>query len=77
MDDKSSLARCFVILGGLLRCLIFVGKKWDTNPDKSRPAAKRVRPPVILGRRGGMCGASGGLEGVQKLEELEQKLEDD
>ena len=63
MDEQSSL--------GLLRSPIFhkflVGKKWDTNLNKSGPGAKRVRPPLILGRPGGMRGASGGLQGLLEL----------
>ena len=35
MDEKSSLGNLFVILGGLLRCLIFdeisISKKWTKN----------------------------------------------
>ena len=66
----------FVILGGLLSSPIFikllVGKNENNNPKKSGPGAKRMRGTVILGRPGGMRGASGGLYGVQELEELER-----
>ena len=65
MDEKLSLCWFVVILGALLSSPIFheilVGKRWDKNPDKSGPGAKRVRGTVILGWPGGMRGASGGL----------------
>ena len=48
-----------------------IGKKWNTNPEKSRPGAKRVRGTVILVRPDGMRGASGGLRRFKNLKDWE------
>ena len=73
MDEKSSLGRFVVILGGLLRSPSFW---WYWDRQKSAPQIRKWVPRSSkrqsFRRPRGMRGASGGPYWVQELEELEE-----